>query len=319
MLLTFLFLFSFLLRNRYTATPPAGGTTAELESWNKSQKIIQLRVIIFVKRWIDGYHKDFDESGPLLLYIISPPVPSLLCLFFPLSLPSPSVLTNTIAGMEEMLNNFDKVVAADESNTQNTKDSDTRFAVLLQRKRGAVNVLSPTNTPHYPQPWFPASMETLEIADVQAMELARQISLHQSTLFSAIHPREHLQYCAERGGAKGSCWVTASGQPDNNPLAEEVAPNLHAFARWSRALGRLVASDIVKHESKNKRVASLEKWIETANNCLQLKNFDAVFNIMDGIRHPSIERCASSSLFSLSSLASFYSILSPPLQVWMFE
>lgn len=206
--------------------------------------------------------------------------------------PTPPLLTSkVIAGMEEMLTNFDKVVAADE-NHQNNKDADIRFTVLLQRKRGAVPVLSPSNAPHYPQPWFPASMETLEIADVQSMELARQISLHQGTLFSAIHPREYLQYCAERGGAKGSGWVTASGTPENHTLAEEVAPNLHAFARWSRALGRLVASDIVKHESKSKRVASLEKWIDVANNCLQLKNFDAVFNIMDGIRHPSIERCA---------------------------
>jgi len=246
-----------LLIQRYAATPPAGASTTDLESWNKSQKVIQLRVIIFIKRWIDGYHKDFDEPG-----------------------------------MEEMLTNFDKVVTADEASAnhaQTSKDSDIRFTALLQRKRGAVPILSPSNTPHYPAPWFPASMETLEIADVQSMELARQISLHQSTLFTVIHPREYLQYCAERGGAKGSCWVT-SGTTDSHALAEEVAPNLHAFARWSRALGRLVASDIVKHETKNKRVASLEKWIDVANNCLQLKNFDAVFNIMDGIRHPSIER-----------------------------
>jgi len=243
-----------LLIKRYTASPLSGASPAEAESWSKSQKVIQLRVIIFIKRWIDGYYKDFDALG-----------------------------------MEEMLTSFDKVVAADESNVQ-SKDSDIRFTVLLQRKRGAVPILSPSNTPQYPQSWFPASMETLEIADVQAMELARQISLHQSTLFASIHQREYLQYCAERGGAKGSCWVTTNGTPESNGLADEVAPNLHAFARWSRALGRLVASDIVRHEAKIKRVASLEKWIEVGNHCLQQKNFDAVFNIMDGIRHPSIER-----------------------------
>lgn len=255
-----------LLVQRYAATPPEGASPGEVEAWAKSQKIIQLRVIIFLKRWIDGYHTDFDEEG-----------------------------------MEEMLANFDKIVAHDEKQNSNgngnsnngVSDADTRFTSLLQRKRNTVPVASPVNTPQYPQPWFPASMEALEIADVQALELARQISLHQSTLFVAIHPREYLQYCAERGGAKGSCWVTASGatvEGGSSVLGEEIAPNLHAFARWSRALGRLVASDIVKHESKAKRVASVEKWTEVANHCLQLKNFDAVFNIMDGIRHPSIER-----------------------------
>jgi son of sevenless-like protein len=259
-----------LLVQRYAAIPPEGASPGEVEAWAKSQKIIQLRVIIFLKRWIDGYHTDFDEEG-----------------------------------MEEMLANFDKIVAHDEKqnssnsnsngngNSNGVSDADTRFTSLLQRKRNTVPVASPVNTPQYPQPWFPASMETLEIADVQALELARQISLHQSTLFVAIHPREYLQYCAERGGAKGSCWVTVSGttaEGGSSVLGEEIAPNLHAFARWSRALGRLVASDIVKHESKAKRVASLEKWTEVANHCLQLKNFDAVFNIMDGIRHPSIER-----------------------------
>jgi len=243
-----------LLVQRYTATPPAGASTGEVESWSKSQKVIQLRVIIFIKRWIDGYHKDFDESG-----------------------------------MEEILTNFDKAVAADEPNAnQNSKESDIRFTVLLQRKRGAVQNPASANAPNLPPAWFPTT-ETLEITDVQSLELARQISLHQSTLFSVIHPREYLQYCAERGGAKGSGWVTANGTPDPN-VSEELAPNLHAFARWSRALGRLVASDIVRSESKSKRIAALEKWIDVANNCLQLKNFDAVFNIMDGIRHPSIER-----------------------------
>lgn len=246
------------LVQRYTATPPDNASPSELESWSKSQKIIQLRVIIFMKRWIDGYHTDFEEEG-----------------------------------MEEMLANFDKIVSADDK--QQTSDSDIRFTVLLQRKRGAVPAASPHNTSHYPQAWFPASMETLEITDVQALELARQISLHQSTLFVAIHQREYLQYCAERGGAKGSCWVPSNGATSEGGSSlgvdgDDVAPNLHAFARWSRALGRLVASDIVKHESRNKRVSALEKWIEVGNHCIQLKNFDAVFNIMEGIRHPSIER-----------------------------
>lgn len=204
------------------------------------------------------------------------------------------LFTFFIAGMEDMLTNFDKVVTADESNHQHAKheNGDIRFTALLQRKRSAVPIASPNNAPHYPQPWFPASMESLEVADMQAMELARQISLHQSILFSAIHPREYLQYCAERGGAKGSCWVTTTGGAveSGSVLKEEVAPNLHAYARWSRALGRLVASDIVKHESKSKRIATLEKWIDVAANCLQLKNFDAVFNIMEGVKHPSIER-----------------------------
>lgn len=197
--------------------------------------------------------------------------------------------------MEEMLANFDKIVAADDKQ-QGNNDADIRFSALLQRKRGATPAVSPNNTPQYPQAWFPASMETLEITDVQALELARQISLHQSTLFVAIHPREYLQYCAERGGAKGTGWADANGVDTRNGgssligAGEDVAPNLHAFARWSRALGRLVASDIVKHEARNKRVQALEKWIEVAHHCLQLKNFDAVFDIMDGIRHPSIER-----------------------------
>lgn len=248
-----------LLVQRYSATPAEGATSSELEAWGKSQKIIQLRVIIFIKRWIDGYHKDFDESG-----------------------------------MDEMLANFDKVVSVDESGANHGKqpgDSDIRFTVLLQRKRSVVPVASPNHQPPYPSPWFPLSMEgSLELQDMQAMELARQISLHQSILFFNIHPREYLQYCAERGGAKGSCWVGTGQQQQGE--GEDVAVHLHTFARWSRALGRLVAGDIVKHEAKAKRVQSLEKWIDVAHHCLLLKNFDAVFNIMDGIRHPSIERLA---------------------------
>lgn len=193
--------------------------------------------------------------------------------------------------MEELLANFDRIVAMDD---KQGSDTDIRFTALLQRKRNAAPMATPSNTPQYPQPWFPGSMEALEIPDVQALELARQISLHQSTLYVVIHPREYLQYCAERGGVKGSCWVPsdsgAATDGGSSVLGADLAPNLHAFARWSRALGRLVASDIVKHESRAKRIASLEKWIDVAHHCLQLKNFDAVFNVMEGVRHPSIER-----------------------------
>ncbi len=61
--------------NRYAAIPLEGMTPAELEAWSKSQKIIQLRVIIFLKRWIDGYHTDFEEEGtqsPTLLISLTP-------------------------------------------------------------------------------------------------------------------------------------------------------------------------------------------------------------------------------------------------------
>lgn len=206
--------------------------------------------------------------------------------------------------MNEMLANFDKIVAQnDRQSTINTttggSDNSLRFVALLQHKRSAATASpatpsSPNNTPTFPTSWVPnGNPDNLEITDVQPLEFARQISLIQSNLFVAIHAREYFQYCAERGGAPGSCWMDAPDvNKENAEQDEDVAPNLHAFARWSRNLGRIAAGDIVKNEAKSKRVAALEKWIEIAHQCLQLKNFDAVFNIMDGIRHPSIERLA---------------------------
>jgi len=155
----------------------------------------------------------------------------------------------------------------------------------LQKKRNPRANTVTTNMPMYPQPWFPSgNTDSLEIADIQALEMARQICLIQSSLFVSVRPREYLQYCAERAGSP-ECWV------DGDP-SEPVAPNVHALSGWSRSLSKLVASDIVKHAEKARRVATLEKFIEIADKCATLKNFDAVFNIMGGITHPAIERLA---------------------------
>lgn len=141
--------------------------TGELEAWHKSQKVIQLRVIIFLKRWIDSYHNDFDTPGMEDRLVA-----------FDKSLPS-SALTST-------------------STTNGAAQEDIQLIVLLQRKRHPRASTAAPSLPIFPQPWFPpGNTDSLEIADVQALEMARQISLIQSTLFSAIKAREYLQYCVE--------------------------------------------------------------------------------------------------------------------------
>jgi son of sevenless-like protein len=244
-----------LLVQRYHASPPEGISMGELEAWHKSQKVIQLRVIIFLKRWIDGYHTDFDSPG-----------------------------------MEDRLVAFDKTLpsaALGGTSTFNpaSNSEDIQLIMLLQRKRNPRGNATTPAMPMYPQPWFPSgNTDSLEIADVQALEMARQICLIQSALFVAVRPREYLQYCAERAGSQ-ECWV------DGDP-SEQVAPNVHALSKWSRSLSKLVASDIVNHSDKSRRAATLERFIEVADKCAALKNFDAVFNIMEGITHPAIERLA---------------------------
>jgi len=247
-----------LLVQRHSAQAPDGLPPTEAETWLKSQRVIQLRVLIFLKRWIDSYHTDFNE-----------------------------------AGMEERLVAFDKTippghsaVASDRSPSISGSDDNIKLIILLQRKRNPPPPPISPNLPPYPQAWFPpGNVESLELVDVQPQEMARQISLIQSTLYAAIRPREYLQYCAERAGEKGSCWV-------NGDASELMAPNLHALATWSGNLARMVSSEIVKHSDRSRRVIVLDRFIEVAEKCLTLKNFDAVFNIMEGIRHPSIERLA---------------------------
>ncbi len=58
----------------------------------------------------------------------------------------------------------------------------------------------------------------------------------------------------------------------------------------SLQLGRWIATCIVKTEKLDTRVQLIHKLIDTAQACLNMKNFIGVYGIMSGLYHPTVER-----------------------------
>ncbi|GAM20023.1 hypothetical protein SAMD00019534_031980 [Acytostelium subglobosum LB1] len=251
-----------LLQQRYQSSAP-DNHVGQVDNWKKVHRVIQLRVVIFIKRWIEHFPDDFQD--PLLM---------------------------------EKLNEFDRIVVQNNmaalSLTQSTGtivagDSEPRLAGELSKKRESltpaatslIHVVPPESI--LPSPSALAAGEYLEVVDVSAIELARQFSLTMSTCYLLIQPREYLEICWEKVSDSPSPWVgrEQTGRP---------GANIHAYLERYDDLVRLVSTEVVKHSSLAKRTATVERFIEAADKCLSFNDFSSVFCIMEGLANPSVER-----------------------------
>jgi hypothetical protein len=109
------------------------------------------------------------------------------------------------------------------------------------------------------------------ILDFDPLELARQLTMKQMSLFCAISPQELL----------GEKWTKQGGIN---------TPNVKAMSSFTTGLTNLVVDSILQHEEVKKRALVIKQWIKIANHCSQLHNFDAVTAITCGLSDTSVKR-----------------------------
>ncbi|KAI1330733.1 RasGEF domain-containing protein [Xylariaceae sp. FL0255] len=98
------------------------------------------------------------------------------------------------------------------------------------------------------------------ILDFDPLEIARQLTLKQMSVFCSIMPEELL----------GSQWMKKGG-------AE--SPNVKAMSSFSNDLSNLVADTILQYPEVKKRAAMIKQWIKIAHQCLELNNYDCLMAI----------------------------------------
>ncbi|EGG17042.1 RasGEF domain-containing protein [Cavenderia fasciculata] len=254
-----------LLTNRYCTNSP-DQFSGDMATWKRVNRVIQLRVVIFFKRWIDYYPSDFQDED-----------------------------------MVDKLNEFDQVIiqnnlaALSLTSTLNTvQEAEPRLVGELTKKRNEMSqsTLASSSNTQYPTSILPPppAGEYLDVADVNAIELARQFSIINGANFTQIQSREYLEFCWEKltdsasQAATGGPWIGA-------PLiGSRPAANIHTFLEHYDDLVRFVSTEIVKQSQKVKRVATLERFIECAERCLQHGDFASVFCIMEGLANSAVER-----------------------------
>ncbi|KAI1108524.1 ras guanine nucleotide exchange factor domain-containing protein [Nemania sp. NC0429] len=109
------------------------------------------------------------------------------------------------------------------------------------------------------------------ILDFDSVELARQITLKQMSLFSSIKPDELLE----------SQWIKNSGIN---------TPNVKAMARFTNDISIWVTDTILQYNEVKKRAAIIKQWIKIADHCLELSNYDGLTAINCGLNNSDIGR-----------------------------
>ncbi|KAH8906778.1 ras GEF [Coniochaeta sp. PMI_546] len=109
------------------------------------------------------------------------------------------------------------------------------------------------------------------VLDFDPLEIARQLTIKQMTVFCSIMPEELL----------GSQWMKKGGVN---------APNVKAMSSFSTELSNLVADTILHYSEVKKRASVIKQWIKIAHQCLELHNYDALMAIICSLNSSTITR-----------------------------
>ncbi|XP_046670965.1 ras-GEF domain-containing family member 1B-like [Homalodisca vitripennis] len=106
--------------------------------------------------------------------------------------------------------------------------------------------------------------------------LAQQLTIIELERLSYIGPEEFIQA------------FSSDSQRENRPAAQPK--NLEAYVTWSNRLTYLVATEIVKQTKKNKRIKIVDLWLNTAQCCFNLGNFNSLMSILSGLNLSAVSR-----------------------------
>lgn len=235
-------LLKLLLRRFYVDRPRNGfASTQEENDWTRQyQSVIRLRVINTLKIWIDQYYTDFDSFT-----IDSLDNWSLTCL----------------NGMRigEALHRALRTPSSAISRSRGNSCSITyQFSTAAP-------------TPDVPRSIFSIS-STIDIWEIPTIEIARQLTLIEFGLFSAIHPREFLS----------ECW------------GRRESPGLTAILDRFDNVSRCWVPKLLSLQLSNKKIIkNIKKLVTLIGELVRLNNFNTTAAIIHGILVeclPAVER-----------------------------
>lgn len=163
--------------------------------------------------------------------------------------------------------------------TQNTQASRIKFSigktntVIGQYVPADVPLSAPTISKHQHHLLnnFKAGTGNPTILDFEPIEIARQLTLRQMSIFCAIMPEELI----------GSRWMKNGGVD---------APNVKAMSSLSTDLSNFVAETVLQHPEVKKRATVIKQWIKIASHCNDLHNYDGLMAIVCSLNSSTISR-----------------------------
>mmetsp|Transcript_15855 Transcript_15855/g.22078 ORF Transcript_15855/g.22078 Transcript_15855/m.22078 type:complete len:744 (-) Transcript_15855:72-2303(-) len=158
-------------------------------------------------------------------------------------------------GMAELVQSFDSLTVHDKEPFSIEKKLQAKKQSLGNSMDRRVSTLKKNLDPNY-------------LINVPAIQIAKQMALLDYNTFKMVKPREYLK----------EAWKKRSDS------------NVKALLARGKHYSRFVATCVVKTETKENRIAIINKFLDVAQNCLNYKDYNAFFAVMQGLSHPSVDR-----------------------------
>ncbi|KYR00468.1 RasGEF domain-containing protein [Tieghemostelium lacteum] len=257
--------------------------TLEMEEKVKNSRTVKLRVVSILKIWIDKHFYDFERNEMVLLDIIAfiegPLVED------GMEKVSENILKLIERKKQQQLNPT-SVITSDSTNNNNNNNSNNNISLLTSNSNSSTNLISDDNLSNsitnnnnnnnnqtliqfkVPPPILPQILKSDQIISIQNfddLEIARQLTLIEHESYSLIKHRECLGLAFSKAGK------------------EENAINIVNIIKRSNLIPLWVATEIVQEERLTKRSNIIKKFINIADHCRNLNNFNAVMEILSGL------------------------------------
>ncbi|KAI9300068.1 ras guanine nucleotide exchange factor domain-containing protein [Cunninghamella echinulata] len=126
-----------------------------------------------------------------------------------------------------------------------------------------------------PQPIIPRNRKKFKLLDVDTMELARQLTIMDFKLYSSIRPVE----CLNKAWSK-----------DAEDDHAQVAVNIRASIEYCNQVTSWVSDAILSQLEVKKRVALIKYWVQVAERCRHLNNFNTCMAILSAFDNSAVGR-----------------------------
>ncbi|KAJ3123880.1 hypothetical protein HK098_001580 [Nowakowskiella sp. JEL0407] len=136
---------------------------------------------------------------------------------------------------------------------------------------GLIKPLKPNNIAQTPLPILPKSLKRIKFLDLDPLEVARQLTIMVSKIYEKIQPVELLK----------KAWV----EQDN-----AVAVNARQMIAISNQITGWVVHTILNEKKVRERCNNMRLFIQIAEKCRTLNNFDTLMAILCGLEAAPIHR-----------------------------
>jgi hypothetical protein len=280
---------------------------------------IRLRVISFLKRWIQDYPEDIDRSllAEMKKFVekLSQTEPGLKLIAASITTTldkigthiasqsaSGSSLYNTVSVMgghgfsfQALMHGFSPYASA--SALVLTQSQSTGLSGLGSRSNPMVSnrkVTIPPGTPPVPKVPKMIFHPSLSLYQIDQEEFARQLTIMDSHVFISVKPSELLN------------------QSWNKPKLKHLAPNVLKMVNMFNQLSHAISAQILQGPKPKDRAKIIEWWIKVAEHCKNLSNYHGLMAVVSGINSgPTVRLKASRREVSkslLDQLASYEAI-----------